>query len=165
MPSREPRAHSKSHRDRQIEEVAHDPYHARSKPREPAACPQCGVVYHAGRWQRLPRPASAHEQLCPACHRIRDNLPAGIITLSGAFAAAHGAEILNLVHNEETREASEHPLQRIMAVIREDDKTVITTTDVHLARRIGDAVASAFGGKLAFRYSPDEYLIRVDWAR
>jgi hypothetical protein len=165
MPSKEPRAHGKEHRDRQIEEVGHDPYHARAKPREPAACPQCGLVFHSGRWQRLPRPAAANEHLCPACHRIKDGLPAGIITLEGAFAAERATEILHLVHNEENREASDHPLQRIMAVTREHGKTVITTTDIHLARRIGDAVVHAFHGKLEVKYSPDEYMVRVNWSR
>lgn len=165
MQSKEPRAHSKGHRDRQIEEVGHDPYHARSKPREPAVCPQCGVVYHAGRWQRMPRPASAHEHLCPACHRIKDGMPAGFVTLSGAFAAEHSAELLRLARNEQEREAADHPLQRIMDISHDKDATVITTTDIHLARRIGDAVAHAFHGKLEVKYSPDEYLVRVNWTR
>jgi NMD protein affecting ribosome stability and mRNA decay len=165
MRGNEPRAHDKKHHDRQIEEVRHDPYLALSKPAEPTVCPQCGVVYHGGRWQRLARPAAAHEQLCPACHRIRDNLPAGIITLGGAFAYQHADEILALVRNEEAREANRHPLQRIMAVTRQDEHIVITTTDVHVARRIGDAVAGAFGGTLSLKYSADEYLVRVDWTR
>lgn len=59
MKGREPRAHDKSHRDRQIDEVAHDPYHARSKPAEPAYCPQCGLIYHKGRWQRAARMGDA----------------------------------------------------------------------------------------------------------
>jgi hypothetical protein len=42
----EPRARAEEYHDRQIEEVVHDPYLARSKPLEPALCPQCGVVYH-----------------------------------------------------------------------------------------------------------------------
>lgn len=165
MAGKEPRAHAKGHRDRQIEEVAHDPYHARSKPPEPAVCPQCGVVYHAGRWQRLARPAGAHEHLCPACHRIRDGAAAGFVTLRGPYAAQHRAEILQLARNEETRESADHPLQRIMAVTEERGETHITTTDIHLARRIGDAIAHANQGNLDIKYSPDEYLVRITWTR
>jgi hypothetical protein len=165
MPSKEPRAHGKERRDRQIEEVGHDPYHARSKPREPALCPQCGLVFHGGRWQRLPRPQSAHEHLCPACMRVKDGMPAGFITLSGEFAAEHADELLRLMRNEELRESADHPLQRIMDIRREGDATVVTTTDIHLARRIGDAVVHAFHGKLDLKYSPDEYLVRVNWSR
>jgi hypothetical protein len=56
-------------------------------------------------------------------------------------------------------------LQRIIAVKQEDDRTVITTTDVHIARRIGDAVAAAYGGKLQFNFGAGEYLIRINWQR
>lgn len=91
--------------------------------------------------------------------------PAGIVTLGGALAAEHAAEILNLVRNEEAREATAHPLQRIIAVKQENDQTVITTTDVHLARRIGDAVAAAYGGTLQFNFGAGEYLIRINWQR
>src|SRR5690242_16929691 len=59
-----------------------DPYKAMKKPHEPTACPQCGVVYRAGHWQWIERPADAHEGLCPACHRIKDDFPAGQVTLT-----------------------------------------------------------------------------------
>ena len=49
MDKKEPRARRRYHLDRQIEEVMHDPYHARAKPPEPAACPNCGIVFHEGR--------------------------------------------------------------------------------------------------------------------
>lgn len=158
-----PRA--RRHLDPRIDDDVHDPYRSRSKPPEPAACPHCGLVHHAGRWQRLARPADAHDYTCPACQRIRDDMPAGIVTLGGTFVAEHDAEILNLVRNEESREAAEHPLQRIIAIKPEDGNTVITTTDVHLARRIADAVAGAFGGKLQFDFGSGEYLIRINWER
>ena len=165
MRKNEPRAHDKSHRDRQIEEVAHDPYHARSKPAEPAVCPQCGLVYHKGRWQRAARPERANEHLCPACHRVNDRFPAGYITLAGPYMDAHGEEIRRLIRNEETREAEGHPLQRIMGIENKEGMVTVTTTDVHLARRIGEALHAAFHGELTVKYSPDEFLVRVDWRR
>ena len=165
MRKNEPRAHDKSHRDRQIEEVAHDPYHARSKPAEPAVCPQCGLVYHKGRWQRAARPERANEHLCPACHRVNDRFPAGYITLAGPYMDAHGEEIRRLIRNEETREAEGHPLQRIMGIENKEGMVTVTTTDVHLARRIGDALHAAFHGELTVKYRPDEFLVRVDWRR
>lgn len=161
----QPRAHARDHRERRMDDGGHDPYRSQSKPAEPALCPACGLVYHAGRWQRLPASAQAHNHTCPACLRIRDDMPAGIVTLGGAFTNEHASEILNLVRNEEAREAVEHPLQRIIAVKREDDRTVITTTDVHLARRLGEAVAAAFGGTLQFNFGAGEYLIRINWQR
>jgi len=138
---------------------------ARSKPPEPALCPECGVVYHKGRWQRAARPVKAHEHLCPACQRIKDSYPAGYVKLSGDFLGAHRDEIRHLVRNEEQREAEDHPLQRIMDITEEGGVTSVTTTDVHLARRIGEALHHAYQGKLDIKYSQDEYVVRVTWER
>jgi hypothetical protein len=50
--------------------------------------------------------------------------------------------------------------------IREDgDKTVVTTTELHLARRIGDALHHAYHGELTTQYAPGQYLVRVYWKR
>lgn len=165
MREKEPRARAKGHRDRQVEEVVHDPYMARNKPPEPALCPECGLVFHKGRWQRTPRPVKAHEHLCPACHRIKDRFPAGYVKLSGDFLGAHRDEIRHLIRNEEQQEAANHPLQRIMDITEEGGVTSVTTTDVHLARRIGEALHHAYQGKLDIKYSQDEYVVRVTWQR
>lgn len=165
MREKEPRARAKGQRDRQVEEVVHDPYMARSKPPEPALCPECGLVFHKGRWQRAPRPVKAHEHLCPACHRIKDRFPAGYVKLSGDFLGAHRDEIRHLIRNEEQQEAANHPLQRIMDITEEGGVTSVTTTDVHLARRVGEALHHAYQGKLDIKYSQDEYVVRVTWQR
>jgi len=138
---------------------------ARPKPLEPALCPECGLVFHKGRWQRAPRPVKAHEHLCPACHRIKDRFPAGYVKLSGDFLGAHRDEIRHLIRNEEQQEAANHPLQRIMDITEEGGVTSVTTTDVHLARRIGEALHHAYQGKLDIKYSQDEYVVRVAWER
>jgi hypothetical protein len=77
----------------------------------------------------------------------------------------HHEEIMQLVRNEETNENSDHPLQRIMGIEDQPDKVVITTTDVHLAHRIGEAVHHAYRGDLDVKYSPDEYMVHVSWER
>ncbi|MBI1396387.1 MAG: ATPase [Betaproteobacteria bacterium] len=151
--------------DRRIEEVVHDPYAERSKPREPAACPDCGAVFTHGRWAWSGPADGAGEHLCPACHRIRDRMPAGWVTLAGSFLPAHREEILHLVHNEADRVRAEHPLERIMDVADSDGTTTITTTGIHLARRLGDAIHHAYQGALDTQYAPDEYRIRVHWSR
>ena len=72
---------------------------------------------------------------------------------------------MHLVHNVEKRERTEHPLKRIMAVEEEDSATLVTTTDIHLARGIGEALHHAYQGDLAFHYNPQEYLLRISWER
>lgn len=142
-----------------------DPYKVTHKPHEPSVCPQCGAVYHAGRWQWSEPPAGAHELLCQACHRINDAYPAGVVTLRGAFVPRHRSEIEQIVRRQETIEKPEHPFNRIMAVTEDDGGLVVTTTDVHLPRRIGEAIEAAFNGELVIDYDEDGYFVRVNWRR
>jgi len=149
--------------DRLLQEQEHDAYKAKGKLPEPSLCPHCGAVFHKGRWQWLKAPAGAHAATCPACHRIQDHYPAGFVTLKGGFLHDHHDEIINLVHNEEKRERTDHPLKRIMAVEETGDEILVTTTDIHLARSIGDALHHAYQGSLEYHYNPDQNLLRVEW--
>ena len=97
-----------------------------------------------GRWTWGPAPPGAHKATCPACARTRDQLPAGFVTLSGEFFNAHRAELLHLARNTAEHECSEHPLNRIMNVVEMPAEAVITTCDVHSARRIGEALERAY---------------------
>jgi NMD protein affecting ribosome stability and mRNA decay len=152
-------------RDRLVQNERHDAYKAKHKLPEPTVCPNCGAVFHAGRWQWLDRPAQAHEEMCPACHRIHDAYPAGFVTAGGPFFMEHREELLHLVKNEEARAKAEHPLKRIMNVEEQDDGILITTTDIHLARGIGEALHHAYQGELEYHYNEQENLLRVVWQR
>jgi hypothetical protein len=147
-----------------FDEAPHDPYQAKGKA-GPARCTECGVVYRAGRWRREEAPEDARTILCPACLRIRDRLPAGTLTLEGEFVEAHRDELSRIARNVETHEAVEHPLARIMGVAQEPKRITITTTDIHLPQRIGEAVKRAHHGDLDVDYAKQEYSVRVSWRR
>jgi NMD protein affecting ribosome stability and mRNA decay len=142
-----------------------DPYASRGKLPDPTACPKCGALYRKGRWIWGAAPADAHRTECPACRRIADGYPAGIVRISGAFAMGHADEISGLARHVEEREKKEHALKRIMALTREADAIVVTTTDEHLARGIGEAVKHAYQGELDYRFSEAENVLRVEWKR
>jgi len=152
-------------RDRLIREHVHDPYKTRLKLPEPTVCPQCGAVFHEGRWHWAPRPEPAHEELCQACHRINDRYPAGELTIAGGFVPRHKDEILQLARHQEEQEKAEHPLHRIMEIEERDGAIVVRTTDIHLPRRIGEALHHAYRGDLDFHYDEEAYFIRVRWTR
>lgn len=151
--------------DRLIREHVHDPYKARLKLSDPTVCPQCSAVYSKGRWHWGERPDRFHNELCQACHRSNDDYPAGILTLSGAFLVAHRTEILGIARHQEKLEKGEHPLHRIMNIEEQGGTTVIKTTDIHLPRRIGEALHRAYEGELDFHYEEESYFIRVAWNR
>lgn len=153
-------------KDRLIEESVHDTYKLRGKLSEPTRCPQCGAVYQKGRWHwAVETRSDVQEQICSACHRINDNYPAGEITLTGGFQSEHKDEIIALARNLESTEKEEHPLNRIIAITESDEGIVITTTDVHLPRRIGKAIQQAYEGELSIHFDKSGYFTRIDWMR
>lgn len=152
-------------RDRMDEERVSDPYRARGKWPEPTACPNCGAIFHSGRWQWGTAAPDAEQHLCPACQRVRDRVPAGQLTLSGVFFKTHRDEIMHLVRNAETKARAEHPLERIMDVVDEPDRTVVTFTDSHIAHGIGEALRHAYQGEMESRYTDEGDLLRVSWSR
>lgn len=151
--------------DRLIQERIHDPYMTRLKLPEPSICPDCHVVFESGRWQWMAAPPSgANEELCPACRRIRDKVPAGFLTLAGSFFNEHREEILNLMHNKVDSENRHHPMKRIMAMEEQEKGLVVTFTDFHLPRGVGEAIARAYEGNLNIQYESTN-IIRVTWER
>lgn len=152
--------------DRLIKEYIHDPYMTRKRPSEPTVCTECGVVSADGRWQWLSeRPSDANEALCPACQRIRDRVPAGVLTMSGDFCREHRDEIMNLLRNKVEREQAQRPLKRLMEVDERDGTVVATFTDRHLPRGIGEALERAYEGDLEIQYTEEAGLVRVYWHR
>lgn len=144
-----------------------DPYQRPGKLAEPTRCPGCGAVYREGRWQWLELPpVGAEETPCPACRRSEDRFPAGEVKLTGAFVQSHKAEILSLIRHNEQAEKHAHPLNRIMAIEDQGaEGLVVTTTDVHLPRRIGEALQHAFHGELRIHYDEHSYFVRIGWHR
>lgn len=151
--------------DRPVFEKDIDAYKAKGKLTEPTVCPECGAVYHEGRWQWIDKPANAHHETCPACHRVHDNFPAGFVTLEGPFFEAHSEEITSTILHHAEHERTEHPLKRIMAINNQDGAMLVTTTDTHLARGIGEAVCNAYQGTLKVDHISGENLVRVYWKR
>jgi NMD protein affecting ribosome stability and mRNA decay len=152
-------------RDRVHQSQQTDPYALRAKLPDPTACPSCGALYRRGRWTWGAAPADARRTQCPACRRIADGYPAGILRLVGPFTKNHADEIRGLVRHVEEREKKEHPLKRVISVRKRGDALVVTTTDEHLARGIGEAVRRAYQGELDYRFSEAENVLRLQWKR
>jgi NMD protein affecting ribosome stability and mRNA decay len=132
---------------------------------EPTLCTGCGSLFLNGRWSWKKTTGKANKAVCPACRRSADNYPAGRIEIKGEFFNEHREEILNLISNIEKREKEKHPLERIISVRDEKDYTLVTTTGIHIARRIGDALSRAYKGDYTFQYAEGDKSIRVYWHR
>lgn len=152
-------------RDRFVEEYRHDSYKLPSKLVEPTVCPKCSAVFHKGRWSWATPPAGAHETVCPACHRLQDKRPKGVLMLKGTFASQQSEQVMGVIKNIETKENKEHPLARIMSIETTPDGLVVSTTDAHLPRQIGEALKHAYHGELDIHYGEGEDCVRVNWTK
>lgn len=135
-----------------------------------SVCGKCHAVYRNKRWYAEPseyetakkNPAAA-TTVCPACLKIRDNFPGGIVTLKGAYTVSNRQEVLNLIRNEEGRARGFNPLERVMSVReKEFGMLIISTTTEKLAQRLGRAIKKAFHGEVNYKWSHDNKLVRVD---
>lgn len=152
-------------RNRRLEDRNSESYRMRRKPSAPNWCPECGAVFQDGRWQWTERASNAREERCPACLRVQDGIPAGFLRLEGEFFSGHTDEILSCVRNEADKVKAGHALQRIMGIARNPEYTLITTTDAHLARGLGETLRHAYKGDLELQYVQRENLVRVTWRR
>jgi len=156
-----------SRRNRLIRDPGHDIYGTKGKGSEPTVCASCSAVYRKGHWQwEVVAPASAAKSLCPACHRIREKIPAGYLTLKGSFLQEHRDEIVHLLQNEEAKAAAQHVLKRIINIESQGEQQIeVTTTDAHLARSLGEALYRAYRGELNCHYEEATYASRISWER
>jgi hypothetical protein len=149
-----------------------DPYVVQAGPEEKRVCTECSAIYIGQRWylkdqaekEKL-RTENVHLTVCPACRKIHDKAPGGVVHLSGNFIREHKEDIMNLIHNEGDRAKAVNPLERIMGIEGNDGDFSIMTTNEKLAQRIGRALHKAYSGAVAYKWSGDNKLVRVSWQR
>ncbi len=151
--------------DRNYQLGRKDAYLNAGKHTEPTVCTGCGAVFHGGRWTWNETLPEARHALCPACQRTADNFPAGFVEISGDYFRENRDELISLIRHEEESEKKNRPLERIIAVRDVNHHTLVTTTGIHVARRIGESLARAHQGELSFHYGDGEKSIRVYWKR
>ncbi len=156
---------SQKRNDRLIKERRKDTYKNISAIPEKAVCKNCGVTFSNGHWTWKEKDENFYETICPACKRTEDNYPAGLIEIKGKFYNEHSKEISNLIKNTEKLEKNERPLERIMSIKKEIGRIIVTTTGIHIARRIGEALKRSYQGLFSFQYGEGEKSIRVVWER
>ncbi|HHT9110076.1 MAG TPA: BCAM0308 family protein [Candidatus Brocadiaceae bacterium] len=139
---------------------------------ETAICKECKAVYHSKKWfldEKLYEQKKAlkdvHVVICPACKKTQENVPNGIVTLKGDFLKQHKEEIMNLVHNEDTRSKQYNPLKRIMKINEKGGEVEIQTTSAKLAQRIGSILFKAYSGEVEYKKHENMEFMRVEWRR
>lgn len=169
MSTRRGQRYTTSYKER--EKAKQDPYAILRAPRGPLICPECHAVFAKKRWMfdeaefaRLSASAGTRTMLCPACRKIRDAYPEGIVTLRWPDLDKHEAEVRGLISNEEARALAVNPLARVMKIVTFNKREMeVQTTSDQLAQRIGRELVRAFGGKASYRWAHKDVMLRVEW--
>ena len=153
-------------------DTAGDPYLLKMVNSAMAVCKRCHAIYHNKRWyldeelyQKKAAMKDTEKILCPACLKIKDNFPGGVVTLTGDFLHEHEEEIMNLIKNEEERAKGFNPLERIMDITKIKKGMEITTTNEKLAQRIARSLERAYQGSVEYKWSSGTKLLRAEWER
>jgi hypothetical protein len=101
--------------------------------------------------------------VCPACQKIKDDYPEGIVTLTWSHLPDYEAEIRGLIANVETRAVSVNPLDRVLKIVRRKQELEVQTTNDRLAQRIGRALVRSYKGKAAYKWAHRDMMVRVTW--
>jgi len=149
-----------------------DPYFPDAGLKEPAVCQSCQAVYRLKRWQldpaltaKLASDPSVHWVTCPACQKIAEHYPEGILTLRGSYLWDHEEEIHNILVNTANRFAARNPLERIIRMQRTDEALIIETTANKLAEQLGRSLQKAHSGALQIDWQGAPVVCRVQWER
>jgi len=159
-----------------------DPYSMKGAPKGLLQCPECQAGYHRKRWSLPGTPSSRLAKstasgpkkptrqvmvpesfVCPACRKLRDGYAEGFLAIHWPNWGDHKTEVLGLIHNEESREARNNPLERIMSIRTRPDGADIETTTEHFAQRLGKHLGRAFKGRINYKWSHKDKLARIEW--
>jgi hypothetical protein len=149
-----------------------DPYVASGGLKEPAVCQSCQAVYRNKRWQldpllvnRLATSTDTHWVNCPACLKVAEHYPEGILTLRGDYLWNHEQEIRNILENAMLRVGRGKPVDRVIRMGRVEDALVVETTNTKLAEQLGRSLQKAHHGDLQIDWQEAAGVCRVQWQR
>lgn len=148
---------------RRVKPIDHDHRSPETKSADSLVCDDCGVVQHGGRWHwGAPAIGFVHGGRCPACETIRSGIPGGTLRIPMPRVDSTN-EVMQLVRTAATAEREEHPLERLMDVVERGGELVVTTTGIHLARRLATQLQRRFHEKPKVHYSEDD-TVTVVWS-
>ena len=137
-------------------------------PPDPAVCPRCGSVYHRKTWRAGDRALATFKTgvsftVCPACRQAREGEYFGRLTLRGAFATEHEAEIRRRIKNIEARAQFTQPERRVVSIEKSGGAIQILTTSQKLAHRIAREMVKLYGGEAQYSWSDGDGALDAIW--
>lgn len=135
---------------------------------ERAYCKVCGSVFfgRSWHWNKAKRDNFEKNGLpsvkCPACYKIQNDLPGGILSLIGVKDKMKLSDMVRDVKGMALDSQQKEPLSRVIRINEKTDEVVIYTTEAALAKKIGRHLTRTYAGSLSVDDSTDK-LARVVW--
>ena len=152
------------------ERPSQEPHLMLKAPKGSPICRQCHAIFDKKRWHfdeakytELAKTDTTEKVLCPACQKIRDEHPDGIVTLKWRVLHDHVEDIVGMMKNAEARAMSVNPLERIMKVVVSKNEMEVQTTSDRFAQRLGKDLVKAFQGEVVYHWGHRDKLVRVEW--
>jgi len=149
-----------------------DPYAGRRTIAGPAVCQTCHAIFEKKRWrfdeavsEDLMAAKRPKLTTCPACSKIRDRYPEGVLALRWPGLSEHRRDVLGLLRKEEARGKKVNPLGRIMKIEEAGKEWRVFTTSTKLAQRLGRELERAYHGETSYHWAHRDKLVRVVWER
>jgi len=137
-----------------------------ARPSASARCPECGALFHQGRWRWGLPYISAGQRVCPACARMAGGIPAGMLVVPADAVGGDGDTILFLIRHAAGAERQDDPLRRIMGVTETAGQGItVTTADAGLPAALGRRLMAALGGEMTMDAPDSQGFVRVLWHR
>lgn len=134
-------------------------------------CRDCDAIEIDGHWTHdadalsVAKRKGTDTALCPGCDRVAKHRIDGVVTLTSGMLDEHREDALNLIRNVARRRQGSDVAARIASMEEHPGEIVVTTTDRHLAERIGKEFEKAFAGDLDIQWPKGEEFVRVFWRR
>lgn len=135
-------------------------------------CRQCEAIMTNSHWvyddiavSTAKRTHRFEYATCTGCERLAKKRVDGIVTLRSPLLDAHRGDAMNLIHNVAERSHTTNVAARIAGIDERKGQITVTTTDRHLAERIGKEFEKAYSGRLDIKWPKGEEFVRVVWER
>jgi NMD protein affecting ribosome stability and mRNA decay len=134
----------------------------------PTVCERCGAVYERKTWRARSRTAGTllsevRWTTCPACRQVIVGEYFGRVSIRGAQALRHEAEVLARVKNVAARARFTQPERRLVATDRTPESIEVLTTSQKLAHRIAHELRKAYGGNSRYRWDSEDGSLSAVW--
>jgi hypothetical protein len=128
-------------------------------------CPECGVVFHHGKWKWDNKLyLDCQWRSCPACRKIKEQRPSGLLTLSGQTVQTKRSRVFRAIYKKIEQTKKHYPMNRLIKLDElPNGLKSLSFTDGQSPERIGRQLMKLFGGRLERKNAVTSDVSHLKW--